>query len=375
MEATAVRSKHPVRFVDLTIQMAQLETEITEAVAAVIRRGDFILGSDVSKFESEFAAYCEVAQCVGLDSGYSALELALRALGVEAGQEVVTQANTFIATVSAILAVGARPVLTDCDADGNFDPAAFQAAITPRTRALLPVHLFGRVGAMPELIDAAAASGVLVVEDACQAHGARLDGRRAGAWGDAAAFSFYPGKNLGALGDAGALVTGRSDIADTVRALRHYGQRTKYIHVVSPAFNRRMDSIHAAALRVKLRRLDAWNEARESTADLYRSRLENSGVELPKAEAPGRHVYHLFVVRCDERDALRAHLGERGIETGIHYPVPLHMQPALESLGYARGDFPNAERLATRSLSLPMFPEMTAEDVDSVCSAIDEFYA
>jgi dTDP-4-amino-4,6-dideoxygalactose transaminase len=353
--------------------MAELNKEITEAISRVIQRADFILGAEVAAFEDEFAAYCEVAHVVGVDSGYSALELALRALGVGPGDEVTTQANTFIATASAIIAVGARPVLADCDAQGAFDPTAFAEAVTPRTRAVIPVHLFGRVGNMPAILSLARRAGLLVIEDACQAHGARLGGRPAGAWGDASAFSFYPGKNLGALGDAGALVTNRDDVAETALALRHYGQRVKYVHDVAPAFNRRLDTIQAAALRVKLRRLDSWNAKRGSIAEMYRTGLEGGPVELPARDEPGRHVYHLFVVQSDQRDKLRVHLAEHGIETGIHYPIPLHLQPVLRDLGYVAGDFPNAERLASRSLSLPMYPEMSAQDVDAVVTAIKMF--
>ena len=375
MSVPAVPLRRSVRFVDIAAQMADLEPELLDALAAVIRRGDFILGAEVAAFEREFAAYCEVPYAVGLDSGYSALELGLRALGVGPGDEVITQANTFIATASAILAVGARPVLADCDAEGACDPAAVAAAVTPQTRALIPVHLFGRVADMPTVMAVAEKADLLVVEDACQAHGARLGGRRAGSWGDASAFSFYPGKNLGALGDAGALVTGRDDVAEQVRALRHYGQRVKHVHEVSPSFNRRLDSIHAAALRVKLRRLDAWNSNRAAIAELYRLRLEGKPLELPARDDAGRHVYHLFVVQCDQRDELRDNLSAAGIETGIHYPIPLHLQPALRQLGYMKGDFPNAERLAERSVSLPMFPEMSTEDVDAVVSAIEGFFS
>jgi dTDP-4-amino-4,6-dideoxygalactose transaminase len=374
MRSTAARVVHPVRFVDLTAQMAELDQEISEAVSSVIRQADFILGAEVAAFEREFAAYCEVAHAVGVDSGYSALELALRALGVGPGDEVITQANTFIATVSAIIAVGARPVLVDCDAQGASDPAAFAAAITPRTRALLPVHLFGRVGDMPAIMELARGADLVVIEDACQAHGARLGGRRAGSWGDASAFSFYPGKNLGALGDAGALVTNRDDVAQTVRALRHYGQRVKYVHEVAPAFNRRLDTIQAAALRIKLRRLDTWNTNRALIADAYRAGLADTPLALPPREEPGRHVYHLFVVQTDQRDQLRSYLSDSGIETGIHYPIPLHLQPALQNLGHAAGDFRNAEWLAARSLSLPMFPEMSAQDIDAVMTAVQEFF-
>jgi dTDP-4-amino-4,6-dideoxygalactose transaminase len=227
---------------------------------------------------------------------------------------------------------------------------------------------------MPALLEVARRAGLVVIEDACQAHGARLDGRRAGSWGDAAAFSFYPGKNLGALGDAGALVTNRGEVAETVRALRHYGQRVKYLHEVSPAINRRLDTIQAAALRVKLRRLDTWNADRASIADMYRAGLAGTPLELPPHDEPGRHVYHLFVVQTNERDELREHLTQCGIETGIHYPIPLHLQPALRDLGNAAGDFPITEQLASRSLSLPMFPEMTIQDVDAVVAAAREFF-
>lgn len=374
MQTTTSPTARRVRFVDLNAQMAEIQDEIIEAISGVVGRGDFILGAEVAAFEQEFADYSEVTHAVGLDSGYSALELGLRALGVGPGDEVITQANTFIATVSAIVAVGARPVLADCDPEGAFDPKAFEAAITPRTKALLPVHLFGRVGDMPAIVALARGAGLIVIEDACQAHGARLGGRRAGSWGDASAFSFYPGKNLGALGDAGALVTNRDDVAEMVKALRHYGQRVKYVHEVSPAFNRRLDTIQAAALRVKLRRLDRWNANRAAIADAYRAALAGTPLTLPQGDEPGRHVYHLFVVQTERRDQLRDHLSESGVETGIHYPIPLHLQPVLKELGHAAGDFPNTEALASRSLSLPMFPEMSAEDVDAVVTAIKEFF-
>lgn len=371
-QATALHT-HPVRFVDMPAAMAELEPELSNAVLRVMRKGDFILGAEVSAFEREFAAYCEVPYSVGLDSGYSALELSLRALGVGPGDEVITQANTFIATASAILAVGARPVLVDCDDQGACTAEGFASAITDRTRALIPVHLFGRLSDMPAIMEVARAANLLVIEDACQAHGARLGGRRAGSWGDVSTFSFYPGKNLGALGDAGAIVTARKDVVETVKALRHYGQRAKYVHEVAPAFNRRLDNIQAAALRVKLPRLDAWNQKRAAIADMYRIFLGGGSLELPAKDEPGRHVYHLFVVQTDRRDGLRDHLAGYGIETGIHYPIPLHLQPALKTLGYGAGDFPNAERLALRSLSLPMFPQMSSEDVDAVVAAIEDF--
>jgi dTDP-4-amino-4,6-dideoxygalactose transaminase len=362
-----------VRFVDVTPRAMGLEPEITAAVAEVIGRGDFILGGQVGQLEEEFAAYCGVGHAVGVDSGASALELSLRAAGVGPDDEVITQANTFIATAGATIAVGAVPVLADCDAHGAPDPDAFRARLTPRTRAIVPVHLFGRLADMEPFIETAADRGLVLVEDACQAHGARRRGRRAGSWGLASAFSFYPAKNLGALGDGGMLVTDSAEVAGHARALRHYGQRARYVHDLSPPIGRRLDTLHAAALRVKLPHLDRWNAMREERADLYRSLLDGLPLGLPPREEPGRHVYHLFVVETDRRDELRAYLEREGVETGIHYPVPLHLQPALAQLGHRAGDFPNAERLAATSLSLPMYPQLPLEDVAHVGGLVRTF--
>ena len=358
-----------IPFVDLKPQIASLEPALSQAMQRVLARGDFILGADVEAFEQEFAAYCGVAHAVGVDSGLSALELALRALRIGPGDEVITQANTFIATVGAILAVGARPVLVDCDADGGVDPGAVAAAITPRTRAIMPVHLFGRLGDVDGILSIAKRAGVPIIEDACQAHGALLKGKRAGSFGLAAAFSFYPAKNLGAFGDGGMLVTDSTEVAQAVRALRHYGQKAKYEHVVAP-LNHRLDTIQAAVLRVKLPHLDGWNARRRERAAAYREQLAHFGLRLPVGPDDERHVYHLFVVQHPHRDQLRARLTQQGIETGIHYPIPVHRQPVLKDLGYAAGAFPNAERLATESLSLPMYPEMPMEHVERVAAVI-----
>jgi dTDP-4-amino-4,6-dideoxygalactose transaminase len=335
----------------------------------VINRGDFILGAEVKRFEHEFADYCGVPHAIGVDSGLSALELALRAARVGAGDEVITQANTFIATAGAIMAVGARPVLVDADDQGAIDPAAVEAAITPRTRAIIPVHLFGRICNIEPILKIAATHHLEVIEDACQAHGALLGGRRAGSFGVSAAFSFYPAKNLGAFGDGGMLVTNSAEVDRAVRELRNYGQRVKYEHVALP-LNHRLDTIQAAVLRVKLPHLDAWNARRRYLADAYREHLTGLPVTLPASDEEGRHVYHLFVIQAVDRDGLRAALGERGIETGVHYPTPLHLQPVLSELGYGRGAFPNAERLAIHSLSLPMYPELSLEHVEQVAIAI-----
>jgi dTDP-4-amino-4,6-dideoxygalactose transaminase len=367
--AVSAGAHRPVRFVDLRAQTESLRPALNAAIMGVLDRGDFVLGDEVDQLEREFAAYCGVGHAVGVDSGFSALELALRAAGIGPGDEVITQANTFIATVGAIMAVGARPVLTDCDRRGAMSPAAVVAAITPRTRAIIPVHLFGRIADMDDILTLAANARLTVIEDACQAHGAVLNQRRAGSFGLAGAFSFYPAKNLGAVGDGGMLVTDSPEIADAVRVLRHYGQRVKYEHLTTP-LNRRLDTLHAAVLRVKLRHLDRWNRRRRELADVYRRELEGMSVVLPIPGEAGRHVYHLFVIQVEQRDALRQALADAGIETGIHYPIPLHRQPALRHLAYAPDAFPNTELLAARMLSLPIYPELPLEDVERVAATI-----
>jgi dTDP-4-amino-4,6-dideoxygalactose transaminase len=363
-----------VRFVDLAEQTRQLEPALTAAWHAVLDRGDFVLGEAVDNLEREYAAYCGVAHAVGVDSGFSALELSLRAAGCGPGDEVITQANTFVATASAILSCGARPVLVDCDEQGAMDPDAVSAAISPRTRAIIPVHLFGRIADMDPLLQLAERHGLVVIEDACQAHGALYKGRRAGSFGVAAAFSFYPAKNLGAFGDGGMLVTRSADLAAEARSVRHYGQRSKYVHERTP-LNRRLDTLQAAVLSVKLPHLDGWNHRRQLLAEAYRERLDGFPIGLPPVEAPGRHVYHLFVIQVEERDALREALTAASIETGIHYPIPVHLNPAMHDLGYRAGAFPHAERLAARSLSLPIYPELPIAHVDRVAVAIGRFFA
>lgn len=358
-----------VRFVDLQAQIRGLQPAINDAIQEVIHRGDFILGQAVTAFEDEWARFCGVKHAVGVDSGLSAIELALRAGGIGQGDEVITQANTFIATVGAVMAVGARPVLVDCNEQGQVDVAAVERAITKRTRAILPVHLYGLIGDIDGVLEVAGQAGLRVIEDACQAHGAAYRGRRAGSFGWAAAFSFYPAKNLGAFGDAGVLVTDDDDLAEAVRMLRNYGSKAKYEHVTAP-LNHRLDTIQAAVLRVKLPHLDGWNDRRRYLADAYREHLSGGAVGLPASAQEGRHVYHLFVVQAAERDAMRAALTAQGIETGVHYPIPLHAQPALRSLGYRLGTFPNAERLAAHSLSLPMYPELPLAHIERVAEAI-----
>ncbi len=358
-----------VKFVDLQAQIRSLQPALSDAIEDVLRRGDFILGEAVTLFETEWARYCGVKHAIGVDSGLSALELALRAARVGEGDEVITQANTFIATVGAIMAVGARPVLVDCDEEGQVNVGAVKRAITKRTKVILPVHLYGKIGEIDWLLELAAKTGARVIEDACQAHGAIYRGHRAGNFGWAAAFSFYPAKNLGAFGDGGMLVTNDDEVAGTVRTLRNYGSKAKYEHVALP-LNHRLDTIQAAVLRVKLPQLDGWNARRAYLADAYREHLSGGPVGLPASTQEGRHVYHLFVVQAEQRDALRASLSAQGIETGIHYPIPLHAQPVLGGLGYRLGAFPNAERLAAHSVSLPMYPEMPLSHVERVAKAI-----
>jgi dTDP-4-amino-4,6-dideoxygalactose transaminase len=348
----------------------ELEAEACEAIAAVLREGDFILGAPVGAFEEEWAAYCGTRFAVGTDSGLSALELALRAYGIGPGDEVITTANTFIATAFAVVHAGATPVLVDVDADTlTMDPARLEEAITPRTRAVVPVHLYGQPADMDAIVQVADAHGLVVLEDACQAHGARYRGRRAGSLGHAAAFSFYPAKNLGAFGDGGIVVTDDEEVAERIRTLRHYGQQVKNAHGVV-GFNRRLDTLQAACLRVKLPRLDRWNDGRRLAAGLYDAVLGDTGVGTPSTASDVEHVWHLYVVRSQRRDELQAHLTTLGIGTGVHYPVPIHLQPACRGLGYAEGDFPVSEAAAREILSLPMYPGLDEHAVERVADGI-----
>jgi dTDP-4-amino-4,6-dideoxygalactose transaminase len=357
-------------FVDLRAQRIALDGALERACVGALHSGDYILGAEVAAFEEEFARYCGVRHAVGVASGTSALELALRALEVGPGDEVITAANTFVATTLAIAQTGARPVLADVDPlTYTIDPRSVATAITSRTRAIVPVHLYGQCAEMGPILDVARDHGLAVVEDACQAHGALYQGRRAGSFGDAAAFSFYPSKNLGAAGDAGMIVTDDDALAEMVRLLRNYGQREKY-HSDLRGQNSRLDTLHAALLRVKLPRLDGWNEARRVHAARYQQVLWGLPVALPAVRPGSEHVWHLFVVRVPRRDAVRALLAEQGVETGIHYPVPVHLQPAHSDLAYRPGDFPISERNARDILSLPMYPEMPAWAPERVAEAL-----
>jgi dTDP-4-amino-4,6-dideoxygalactose transaminase len=357
-----------VPFLDLKAQLATIRPQVDAALAGVLDSCHFVLGEEVSAFEEEFAAFCGTRECVGVDSGLSALELVLRAAGIGPGDEVITVAHTFIATVAAVSYTGATPVLVEADAETYLmDPASVEAAITPRTRAIIPVHLYGQTVDMDPLMQLAERHHLFVLEDACQAHGARYKGRRAGSLGHAAAFSFYPGKNLGAAGDGGAVTTDDAALAERVRMLRNYGQKVKYYHDMI-AFNRRLDSMQAAILRVKLRHLDEWNAGRRRVAAAYAERLAGLPVRLPVVGAHNEPVWHLYVIRAADRDTLQQRLEAAGIGTGLHYPVPIHRQKAYPELGALR--FPISEGIAAQCLSLPMFAEMSEAQIELVAQAM-----
>lgn len=361
-----------VPFVDLKAQHQALEQEIRAAFARVLRNVSFILGPEVKAFEEAFAQYLGSRHCVAVNSGTAALHLTLLALGIGSGDEVITVPNTFIATAEAISAVGARPVFVDVDpVSYNLDPAQVEKAITERTRAILPVHLYGQPADLDSLLGVARRRNLAVVEDACQAHGAEYKGRKAGTVGRAGCFSFYPSKNLGCCGEGGALVTEDADLAQRVRMLRDHGSLRKYEHQF-PGYNFRMEGLQGAVLALKLTHLEAWNERRRALAEHYNRLLAGSGVITPVEMPYARHIYHLYVIQADDRETLRQQLASRGIETGLHYPVPLHLQEAYRPLGHRAGKFPVCEQLAQRILSLPMYPELSFEQVEYVAATILE---
>lgn len=362
-----------IPFLDLKAQYASIKDEIDAAVLGVLASAQYVLGPEVSQLEEEFAAYCDVKHAVAVNTGTSALHLALLAAGVGPGDEVITVPFTFVATVSAVCYAGALPVFVDVEpVTLTMDPAKLEAAITPRTKAIVPVHLYGQMADMDAIMAIAARHGIAVIEDACQAHGAEYKGRRAGSIGVSGCFSFYPGKNLGACGEGGMVVTNNDAHAKTMRMLRDWGQDRRYHHLVK-GFNYRMDGIQGAILRVKLRHLDAWTAARRSHAVRYSSLLSNlDTVETPVEVAYRRHVYHVYAVRCRDRESLHRALEAEGIQSGLHYPIPVHLQKAHEDLGYRAGDFPVSEAAARSVLSLPIYPEMTARQVEQVVAAVEQ---
>ncbi|HEU4865494.1 MAG TPA: DegT/DnrJ/EryC1/StrS family aminotransferase [Actinomycetota bacterium] len=375
-EQRLIEAAPNVPFLDLGMLHRDLKAEIVEEIAELVDSSAFTNGPQVREFEAAFAAYCGTEHCVGLASGLDALRLGLQAAGLEAGDEVVVAASTFVATLEAVTQAGGRPVVVDAtNEDYNLDPGAVEAALTERTRFLMPTHLYGQLADMRSLTEIAERRGLAILEDACQAHGASRDGIAAGTAGLANAFSFYPGKNLGAFGDAGALVTDDEELAARVRALREHGQTRKYVHEIE-GWTARLDTIQAIVLRRKLPLLDRWNGERRAVAAKYDERLAGIGdLRLPPVPDGSEPVWHIYAIRTAAPEELAGFLRERGIGTGRHYPDPVHLAPAYSFLGHERGEFPVAEALASEVLSLPMFPGMTEQQVDTVVAAIADYFA
>ena len=357
-----------VPFVDLSIQWHQLKEEFTEAFHSIGERGSFILGEELTCFEQEFADFCGSNYGIGVASGTDGLHLAFRALGIGSGDEVIIPAHTFAATAIGVMLAGAKPVLVEVEQNTFLlDPARLANAVTLKTKAICPVHLYGRCCDMDRIKEFATAHNLAIVEDASQAHGATWNGQKAGSMGDIGVFSLYPAKNLGALGNGGVIVTNNYSLNERLRCLRNYGAKPKYFY---PEFgvNSRLDSLQAAFLRIKLRELPKWNQMRWEAAKIYNSLLQSiESLLIPELLAPTEHVFHLYVVRCHQRDLVREILAERGIQTGIHYPRPFYLEPGYSSLGYSEGSFPHTETLTRQILSLPLYPGITADSIEIVC--------
>lgn len=364
-----------VPFVDLKQQYLSIKDEILAAVANVFESTQFVLGKEVAAFEEEFASFSGARHGIAVNSGTSALHLALLAAGVGPGDEVITVPCTFVATVAAVVYTGAKPVFVDVDpVTYTMDPAQVEAAITPRTKAILPVHLYGNPVDMDPINEIARRHGLVVIEDAAQAHGAEYKGRRCGSLADMGCFSFYPGKNLGAYGEGGLITTNNPEFVRKIRMLRDWGAEKKYEHVLK-GYNYRMEGVQGAILRVKLRYLEAWTEARRAHAAAYNATLPANGLTLPTEIAGNRHVYHVYAVLTAQRKELMDTLNSKGVQTGIHYPYPVHLLPAYADLNYAPGSFPVSERIASQELSLPMFPELTEAQIEAVGQAVQSFTA
>jgi dTDP-4-amino-4,6-dideoxygalactose transaminase len=360
-----------IPFLDLKEQYQRIKPEIDAAITQVVDSAHFVLGPQVAAFEERFAAYCDVKHCMAVNSGTSALHLALLAAGIGAGDEVITVSMTFVATAAAILYCGAKPVFVDVDPDTwTMDPKLIEAAITPKTKAILPVHLHGLMANMDPITKIARRHGLVVIEDAAQSHGAQYKGRHAGSVGDVGCFSFYPGKNLGAYGEGGAVVTNNPELARRVALLRDWGQESKYNHVL-PGYNYRMDGIQGAVLNVKIGHIEAWTEARRAVASHYDRLLAQSGYKRPTAPLNCRHVYHVYAIECWHRNDVQKALHTAGIQTGIHYPVPVHLQKAYADLRYKPGDLPVSEALAKRFLSLPIYAELRPEQIAEVVQVLE----
>ncbi|NDJ76221.1 MAG: DegT/DnrJ/EryC1/StrS family aminotransferase [Chloroflexi bacterium] len=362
-----------VPFVDLKKPHAELRTEILEAFERILDRADFVLGQDVTAFEEEFAAFCGAEHAIGVASGLAALELCLRAFDIGPGDEVIIPAHTFVATAAAVTLVGATPVLVDVDPiTYNIDVAGIERAISPRSRAIIPVHLYGLPADMEAIMALAARYNLAVIEDACQSHGAVYKNRRTGTLGHAAAFSFYPTKNLGGCGDGGMVVTGDKRVAEAIRAMRNCGQKAKNKHEFFP-HNYRLDSLQAALLRIKLRHLDDWNHARRQAAERYTTALAGSSVAPPSQSPDSTHVYHLYVVRTAQRDSLRDFLKAQGVATAIHYPLPIHQQPFFNKAPIRYDALPHSETICNEILSLPMFPEISEDAIAYVIDCVHRY--
>jgi dTDP-4-amino-4,6-dideoxygalactose transaminase len=362
-----------IPYADLKAQYHGIKTEVDAAISRVLESSAFILGKEVAAFEEEFAAYCESPHAIGVNSGTSALHLAMLAAGIGPGDEVITVPFTFVATVAAIGYTGARPVFVDIDpAAYTMDPAQVEAAITPRTRAIVPVHLYGQTADMDPILAIARRHNLTVIEDAAQAHGARYKGRRTGSLADLACFSFYPGKNLGAYGEGGAVVTANPEYARAIRMLRDWGQQQRYEHTVK-GYNYRLEGMQGAILRVKLRKLDEWTALRQAVAADYTRQLAGAAACTPRVMEWGTHVFHVYAVRTPRRWELQHALAAKEIQTGVHYPIPIHLQPAWKELGYGPGAFPVSERVANEVLSLPIFAELTGAQVAEVSAAVRDF--
>ncbi len=362
-----------IPFVDLKAQYQNIREEIDGAIKKVFETNQFILGDEVAAFEEEFARYCGSSFAIAVNSGTSALHLALLAAGIGPGDEVITVPFTFIATVAAIVYSGARPIFVDIDPKSfTMDVDQIERAITERTKVILPVHLYGQPADMERILEIARRHHLLVIEDAAQAHGSEDKGRRVGGLGDIGCFSFYPGKNLGAYGEGGMVVTNNSIYAQTLRLLRDWGQIEKGHHILK-GYNYRMEGIQGAVLRVKLRYLEAWTEARRLHAKRYHELLKRENIETPEERSDCRHVYHIYAIRVGQRDALQRVLRDRDIQTGIHYPIPVHLQEGYRDLGYRWGDFPNSEKAASSVLSLPMYAELKESQIEEICQTVIDF--
>lgn len=372
-EQSATRLKDAVPFFDLRLQTERLRSRFMEVTEELFKSGAFIGGAAVSDFEEAFAEYCSTKYCVSLHSGTAALHLALMALELEPGSEVITAPNSFIATAEGISFAGCKPVFVDADESTfNIDPDLIERAITPRTKAIIPVHLYGQPAPMDRILEIARKHNLAVIEDACQAHGAELHGRRAGSFGTMACFSFYPSKNLGAAGDGGAVVTSDEKLAERLRLLRNHGSKVKYYHDIL-GHNFRLDALQCAILRIKLAELNRWNNQRIEIAWYYKAKLADvPGIIVPETMDGAKHVFHLYVVRVKDRARVQQVFANHGIQSAIHYPVPIHRQPAYTHLGLLEGSFPVTERMTESIISLPMFPELTREQQDRVIEALRE---